>query len=56
MSPVADIVARRTRNERRPSGQLLADLEAISAMAAELGVVPDPVDVDGGWTTDDLNR
>ena len=52
--PVADIVPRNAASERRPSGLLLADLEAIASKAEELDVVSDPRDFDLGWTTDDL--
>jgi len=52
--PVADIVPRRTRSERRSTEAVLADLAAISALAAELGVVSDPDDFDTGLTTDDM--
>ena len=36
--PVADIVPRRTRAERRPTELFLGDLRAISEHAARLGV------------------
>ena len=52
--PVADIVPRRQRSERRPSELVLADLAAISALASELGVVSDATDFDVGLTTDDM--
>ena len=52
--PVADIVPRRSRSERRPTDLLLADLAAISELAAELDVVSDPADFDTGLTTDDM--
>ena len=52
--PVADIVPHVAVSERRPSELLLADLEAISGRAAELGVASDAADYDVGWTTDDL--
>jgi prevent-host-death family protein len=52
--PVADIVPRHPVSERRPTELLLADLEAIGARAAELGVTSDAADFDVGWTTDDL--
>lgn len=52
--PVADIVPRRVRSERRPTGVVLADLAAISALAAELGVSSDASDFDVGLTTDDM--
>jgi prevent-host-death family protein len=54
--PVADIVPRSTRSERRPTELLLADLAAISELAAELRVRSDPADFDTGLTTDDLVR
>lgn len=52
--PVADIVPRVQAAERRPSELFLAELEAIGAHAAELGVTSDAADFDVGWTTDDL--
>jgi prevent-host-death family protein len=52
--PVADIVPRRSRSERRPSELLLADLAAIRDLAGELGVVSNPDDFDTGLTTDDM--
>jgi len=52
--PVADIVPRRSRSERRPSELLLADLTAISELAGELGVLSDVADFDTGLTTDDM--
>jgi prevent-host-death family protein len=52
--PVADIVPRIQASERRPSELLMAELGAISARAAELGVQSDAADFDIGWTTDDL--
>ena len=52
--PVADIVPRRARSERRPSELLLGDLAAVSALAAELGVDSDAADFDVGLTTDDI--
>ena len=54
--PVADIVPRRVRSERRSSEALLADLAEISAFAQELGVESNPADFDLGWTTDDFIR
>lgn len=51
--PVADIVPRTTRSESRPTELLLADLAAISALAAELGVGGDVAEYDTGLTTDD---
>lgn len=52
--PVADIIPRSTRSERRPSALLLSDLAAVSALAAELDVTSDAADFDVGLTTDDL--
>lgn len=52
--PVADIVPRRIRSERRPSALLLRDLEEVRSLATELGVQADPRDFDTGLTTDDL--
>ncbi len=52
--PVADIVPRVQASERRPSDLFVADLQAISARAAELGVQSDAADFETGWTTDDL--
>jgi prevent-host-death family protein len=52
--PVADIVPRRVRSERRPSELLVADLTAISQLASELEVASDPTDFDIGLTTDDM--
>jgi prevent-host-death family protein len=54
--PVADILPRRTRSERRPTELLLADLAAISRRAAELDAVSAAEDFDTGWTTDDVRR
>lgn len=52
--PVADIVPRRTRSERRPTELVLADLAAVTALAAELGVRSEASDFDVGLTTDDM--
>lgn len=52
--PVADIVPRVQRSERRPSELLLDDLSTISELAGRLGVVSDPADFDVELTTDDL--
>jgi prevent-host-death family protein len=52
--PVADIVPRQRRSERRPSELLLADLAAIDGLAAELNVNSDPADFDVGLSTDDM--
>jgi prevent-host-death family protein len=52
--PVADILPRQRRSERRPTELLLADLEEISRLAAELGVDSRSEDFDVGLTTDDM--
>lgn len=52
--PVADIVPRRERSERRSSEQILAELEELSLLARELGVEPRVEDYDTGLTTDDM--
>jgi prevent-host-death family protein len=54
--PVADIVPRQQRSERRPSEQLLADLDDIARLAGSLGVQSAPEDFDVGLTTDDMSR
>ncbi|MGK2940035.1 MAG: type II toxin-antitoxin system Phd/YefM family antitoxin [Solirubrobacteraceae bacterium] len=52
--PVADIVPHAQRSEWRTSEQVLADLDAIAARAAELGVESPAEDFDLGLTTDDF--
>ena len=52
--PVADILPRRSRSERRPTEVLLADLAAVAQLAEELEVTSDAADFDVGLTTDDL--
>ena len=52
--PVADIVPRRTRSERRPSELVLAGLAEISELARELGVSSDGADFDTGLDIDDM--
>lgn len=54
--PVADIVPRRTRSERRPTEVVLAELAEIGELARKLGVQSDPDDFDTGLTTDDMLR
>ena len=54
--PVADIVPRQHRSERRPTEQLLADLTAVGELAAQLDVSSPPEDFDVGLTTDDMLR
>lgn len=51
---VADITPRRTRSERRPTQQLMADLHDIGELADRLGVTSPEADFDVGLTTDDL--
>jgi prevent-host-death family protein len=50
--PVADIVPRRERGERRSTELLLADLAEISALADRLDVTSPAEDFDVGLTTD----
>jgi len=52
--PVADIVPRRQRSERRPSGLLLSDLTEIDSLAARLSVASPAEDFDVRMTTDDM--
>lgn len=54
--PVADIVPRRRRSERRPSDRLLADLAEIRRLAVQLDVASPAEDFDVGLTTDDMLR
>ncbi len=54
--PVADIVPRLERSERRSSERLLSDLAEITALAGQLGVESDGRDFDVGLTTDDMLR
>lgn len=54
--PVADIVPRVSRSERRPSRQVLADLAEITDLAARLDVRSRAEDFDTGLTTDDMLR
>lgn len=54
--PVADIVPRRSRSERRPTDLLLADLEAIRGLAEALAVRSEASDFDVGLTTDDMSK
>jgi prevent-host-death family protein len=53
--PVADIVPRRERAERRPSELLLGDLAAIAELAERLDVDSPAGDFDVGLTTDDMS-
>jgi prevent-host-death family protein len=52
--PVADIVPRQERSERRSSELLLADLAGIDALATRLDVPSPAEDFDVGLTTDDM--
>ena len=52
--PVADIVPRRERSERRPTDRLLADLAEIDELAARLEVESPSEDFDLGLSTDDM--
>lgn len=54
--PVADILPRRQRSERRPTDQLLTDLTAIGELSAQLVVSSPAEDFDVGLTTDDMVR
>lgn len=54
--PVADIVPRQSRSERRPSERLLADLAEITAIAERLNVESPAEDFDVALTTDDMLR
>jgi prevent-host-death family protein len=52
--PVADIVPRAERNERRTSERLLDDLSQISALSVELAIDSRAEDFETGLTTDDM--
>ena len=52
--PVADIIPRQARSERRPSEQVMADLAEISALAQRLNVRSGAEDFDVGLSTDDM--
>ncbi|MGH2972166.1 MAG: type II toxin-antitoxin system Phd/YefM family antitoxin [Gaiellaceae bacterium] len=52
--PVADIVPRQERSERRPTERFLSDLAEIGALAAALDVESPSEDFDAGLTTDDM--
>lgn len=54
--PVADIVPRRKRSERRPTEQLLTDLSEISDLAEQLEIASPAEDFDVGLTTEDMLR
>jgi prevent-host-death family protein len=54
--PVADIVPRQERRERRPSDVVYAELDELGALAQELGVRGQTTlsDYDAGLTSDDF--
>lgn len=52
--PVADIVPRQQRAERRSSDQLLSELHELAELADQLRVEPRIEDYDVGLTTDDM--
>jgi prevent-host-death family protein len=54
--PVADIVPRRERRERRPAAVVYGELDELAALADELGVSgrSDLSDYDAGLTSDDF--
>ena len=52
--PVADIVPRQERSERRSSEVIMRELEAMQERWRRAGVRGDPDDYDTGLTTDDL--
>jgi prevent-host-death family protein len=52
--PMADIVPRVQRSERRPSAVISGELEELRLLALELGVSSDAADFDTGLTTDDM--
>ena len=51
--PVADIVPRVLRSERRSTEAVLAGFGGVARLAAELGVESDPADFESGVTTDE---
>lgn len=53
--PVADIVPRAQRAERRTSERLLAELGELSELAEQLDVASPAEDFDVGVTTDDMH-
>ena len=53
--PVADIVPRAVRTERKSTEQVLAMLADIRSRARELGVESDPSDYDTGLTFDETD-
>jgi len=51
--PVADIVPRVVRSERRSTEAVLAGLGEIAELAGELDVTSDPADFESGMSTDE---
>lgn len=54
--PVADIVPRRERSERRSSERLVAELAELSELARAGQIESEAEDFDVGLTTDDMLR
>lgn len=54
--PVADIVPRGERQERRPAEVVYSELERLAGLARQLGVQGEGhvSDYDSGWSSDDL--
>ena len=54
--PVADIVPRRERRERRPADIVYSEVDQLAALAGRLGVIgrTDLSDYDTGLTSDDF--
>lgn len=52
--PMADIVPRVRRSERRPSDVVTGELETLRGLALELGIASNAADFDTGLTTDDM--
>lgn len=52
--PVADVVPHGQRSERRPTERLLADLDGVRDLAAELDIASPAEDFDVALTTDDM--
>jgi prevent-host-death family protein len=52
--PMADIVPRFTRSERRPSDVVSGELATLRELALELGAASNAADFDTGLTTDDM--
>jgi prevent-host-death family protein len=52
--PMADIVPRVQRAERRPTSVVVGELAELGRLASELGVTSDAGDFETGLTTDDM--